>query len=122
MVHLPIQFQGSFGETILEAFFDENLSFSLVCEATIKSIATPIQKPNSKMVFNELTGFSIVTDKTVCLDFLVNGLMLSDEFLVVENLSTQVIFGATTLRKWRIKLDISNNALLLNPQVAQFRL
>lgn len=77
---------------------------------------------NQKSVANSVSGFSTTTNRVVCLDFLVNGLLLSDEFLVVENLPEQAIFGATTLRKWRIKLDVENNSLLVNPNVAKFKL
>jgi hypothetical protein len=70
MVQLPIQLQGAYGEAIFEAIFDDNLSFSLVCEAAIEHLAKSVQKPNPVRAFNESTGFSIVSNKAVCLDFI----------------------------------------------------
>ena len=38
------------------------------------------------------------------LDFEINDVRLSDEFMVVPYLSEEVIIGVTTMQKWRIKL------------------
>ncbi|HRG92123.1 MAG TPA: hypothetical protein PLZ10_04195, partial [Chitinophagaceae bacterium] len=53
------------------------------------------------------------------LDFEVNEINLSDEFMVVPRLSEEVIIGATTMQKWRIKLDFEHDAVIIDPKVAK---
>jgi hypothetical protein len=43
--------------------------------------------------------------------------LMSDEFFVVPNLSEEVIIGAATLQKWRIKLDFEHEVVVLNPKM-----
>jgi hypothetical protein len=45
--------------------------------------------------------------------------MLSDEFMVVKNLSEDAIIGVTTLQKWRIKLDFDTDSVEVDPKVAK---
>ena len=39
---------------------------------------------------------------------------MSDEFIVVPDLSEDIIIGATTIRKWRIKLDFEHNTIVVS--------
>jgi len=55
----------------------------------------------------------------VTLDFYVNDILLSDEFLVVPNLSEEVIIGAATLQKWRIKLDFEHDQVMVDARPAK---
>ncbi|WP_255035206.1 hypothetical protein [Lacihabitans soyangensis] len=48
--------------------------------------------------------------------------MLSDEFLVVPGLSKNVVIGAATMRKWRIKLDFKQDMVIVDPKVAKMQL
>jgi hypothetical protein len=48
--------------------------------------------------------------------------LLSDEFLVVPGLSEEAIIGATTMQKWRIKLDFGHDQLFVDPRVAKLQL
>jgi len=56
------------------------------------------------------------------LDFYVNGLRMTDEFMVVPNLSESVIIGATKLQKWKIKLDFEHDTIIIDPRVAKLKL
>jgi hypothetical protein len=40
-------------------------------------------------------------------------------FLVIDNISEDVILGANTLQKWRIKLDFEHDTIIVNPKVAK---
>ena len=45
-------------------------------------------------------------------DFYLNDVLLSDEFLVVPGLSEEVIIGAATMQKWRIKINFEHEDLI----------
>ena len=44
---------------------------------------------------------------------------MSDEFMVVPNLSEDAIIVATTMQKWRIKLDFEHNTVIIDPKIAK---
>jgi hypothetical protein len=65
--------------------------------------------------------FIEITD-VIRLDFLINDVLLSDEFLVVPGLSEEVIIGAATLQKWRIKLDFEHDNVHIDPRAGKLQL
>ena len=46
-------------------------------------------------------------------------LRLSDEFLVIPDLSEEVIIGVNTLQKWRIKLDFELERPVIEERIAK---
>lgn len=56
------------------------------------------------------------------LDFYINDILLSDEFIVVPGLSEEVVIGAATMQKWRIKLDFGQDRLVVDPRVSKMQL
>ena len=67
-------------------------------------------------------GHYIEIKERVTLDFYINDVLLSDEFLVVPGLSEEAIIGAATLKKWRIKLDFEHDQVIVDPKVAKLQL
>ena len=58
-----------------------------------------------------IAGELIEANYVCLLDFYIKGLPFSDEFLVVPNLQEPIVFGVTTIRKWRIQLDYQQNTV-----------
>lgn len=56
---------------------------------------------------------------TTRLDFYHEDVRLSDELLVVPGLSEEVIIGAATMQKWKLKLDFENDRVIVDPRVAK---
>jgi len=52
----------------------------------------------------------------------VKGIEISDNVVVVDKLAEDLIIGAGTLQKWRIKLDLENDDVLIDPHVAELKL
>jgi hypothetical protein len=67
-------------------------------------------------------GHFIEIKEAVRLDFYIHDVLLSDEFLVVPNLSEEAIIGAATLQKWRIKLNFEDDKVEVDPKVAKLQL
>ena len=44
---------------------------------------------------------------------------MSDEFMVVPDLSEEAIIGVNTMQKWRIKLDFEHDRIIVDPKVVQ---
>lgn len=58
----------------------------------------------------------------ITLDFYIDDVLLSDEFLVVPGLSEEVIIGAATMQKGRIKLNFEDDRVEVDPKVAKMQL
>lgn len=119
-VNLPIHYEGSLGEKTLKTSFDKSVLYSCIDAGLIKNLCTKSCLPHIKM-FN-FNGLPFEVYHVAMLDFYINKLQLSDEVMVVPNLSEQVIIGELTIRKWRMQLDFEKNSIYVDPKIAQFRI
>jgi hypothetical protein len=119
ILRLPLRFEGSKGEKNLYALFDSGASYSCITEelaaelANLETLHTPMQLATAS------TDTFMMIRNTSRLDFYHDDIRLSDEFLVVPGLSEEVIIGANTMQKWRLKLDFENDNVIVDPRVAK---
>ena len=133
-----IEIFGSKGSRKLIALFDSGATYSIISKNTAQQVEifTPLPQPKKLKIAD---GNFITITHAVRIDFKINGITLSDEFLVVEDslfqsickilhpndflvfekLPEDVIPGASTMQKWRIKLDFENENVIINPDVAK---
>lgn len=64
----------------------------------------------------------IIVKERLLLGFYVEGVLLSDEFLLVPGLSEEAVIGAATMQQWRIKLDFEHDTVHVDPKVAKMQL
>ena len=109
IIKLFIHFQGSKSEKTMPSLFDSQATYSCINAADALRIAeiTPLRKSKTVLISGKL----IETNAVCLLDFYINDGLFSDEFLVAPNLQESVVFGATTIRKWRIELDYQHNTI-----------
>ena len=86
----------------------------------MEGIEKPVRLRHTKEVATASEGHYVKISHRVALDFYLDDLALSDEFMVVPNLSEEAILGVTTLQKWRIKLDFENDTVSVDPKIAKF--
>lgn len=67
-------------------------------------------------------GHFIGVEERVTLDFYLEDVLLSDEFLLVPGLSEEAIISAATMQKWRLKLDFEKDTVHVDPKVARLQL
>ncbi|MFT4153730.1 retropepsin-like aspartic protease [Parafilimonas sp.] len=119
VIRLPLRFEGSKGEQNLYALFDSGATYSCINEEIAEGLEvfTTLHTP---MRMATATATTIMEIKNrVTLDFYHYDTRLTDEFYVIPDLSEQVIIGASTMQKWRIKLDFENDTIILDPTVAK---
>lgn len=119
IIRVPLRFEGSKGEKHLYALFDSGATYSCISGSLVEQleILTPLHTPMKLSTASDTTFMEI----TNCarLDFYHEDTRLSDEFLVVPGLSEEAIIGATTMQKWRLKLDFENDNVIVDPRVAK---
>jgi len=52
----------------------------------------------------------------------LNGDRFSEEFMVIDKLSEDVLIGAKTLQSWRMKLDFEHDEVIYEPRVRKLRI
>jgi hypothetical protein len=119
IIRLPLRFEGSKGEKHLYALFDSGATYSCINDTLVDEleILTPLHTPMKLATASSSTYMEITN--TCRLDFYHDDVRLSDEFLVVPGVSEEVIIGAATMQKWRLKLDFENDKVIVDPRVAK---
>lgn len=119
IIKLPLRYEGSKGEKTLYTLFDSGATFSCISAdhagelATLEKMRTPLE------IATAARDTYLRIEYRISLDFYYNDIRLSDEFMVIPNISEDVILGANTLQKWRIKLDFEHDTVLIDPKVAK---
>jgi hypothetical protein len=122
VIKIPLLYVGSKGEKQLYTLFDSGANLSCIDRAYLANLETPISLGRVRKLATASEGHFIEINERVTLDFYINDVLLSDEFLVVPGLSEEVIIGAATLQKWRIKLDFEHDTVEVDPKVAKLQL
>jgi hypothetical protein len=76
----------------------------------------------TRLIGTASEGHFIEITHRITLDFYIDDVLLSDEFLLVPGLSEEAIIGAATMQKWRIKLDFEHDRAIVDPKVAKMQL
>jgi hypothetical protein len=122
IIKIPIFFVGSKGEKNIYTLFDSGANLSCIHPDMVKDIETPVSLGRTRHISTASEGHYIEVKFRVSLDFYLDDVLLSDEFLVVPGLSEDAIIGAATMQKWHIKLDFEIDKPIVDPKVAKMQL
>ncbi|MCX7043960.1 MAG: retropepsin-like aspartic protease [Candidatus Sumerlaeota bacterium] len=122
LLERTMQFRGSKGRADLKALFDTGATYSCIHPAQAEALAQSQALPDPLEMEIAQEGYRMRITHRIRLDFYLNDLRLTDEFMIVPALSEQAIIGATTMQKWKIKLDFEHDQVLTDPRVAKLKL
>jgi Retroviral aspartyl protease len=122
IIRSPLLFRGTKNDKYLYGLFDSGANLSAIRKDLAEhiDILIPLPEPIRLATANS-SDFMIVNYKFVC-QFFLNDVPLSDEFLVLEDLSEEVIIGAATMQKWRMKLDFEHDTVSVDSKVAKLQI
>lgn len=104
------------------ALFDSGATYSFIKREIAEAVGL-IDKLSQPMVFETAkTNEYITIDERMTTDFYIDIYRLSDEFLVSDNITEDVIIGVHTMQKWRLKLDFEHDQVLVDPRVTRLML
>ncbi|MGH7774701.1 MAG: retropepsin-like aspartic protease [Candidatus Binatia bacterium] len=113
---------GDKGERRLHILFDTGASASFVRRDVVERIATAVKLPSPETyTLGDGIG-KLRVNETVVLHLSIEGIRISDNFIVAPQLSDDVIIGANTMQKWRIKLDLENEKVIVDKRMARLLL
>ena len=119
IISQQVKFAGSKGEADVETFFDSGASYSFIKKSVAEKLGFLDMLPEIMLFETAKENESISIKQAIRLAFLINDVKLSDEFLVAETLSEDVIIGASTMQKWRIKLDFDNDKVIVDKKASR---
>jgi hypothetical protein len=122
VIKLPLLFVGSKGEKNLYTLFDSGANLSCIHPDFVQQLGNTEKLGRKRLVGTASADHFIEIKERITLDFYLNEILLSDEFLVVPGLSEEAIIGAATMQKWRIKLDFEHDTVFVDPKVAKMQL
>jgi hypothetical protein len=122
VIKLPLLFAGSEGEKNLYTLFDSGANLSCINPDYVSNLETPTPLGRVRNISTASEGHFIQVKEAIRVDFYLNDVLLSDEFLLVPGLSEEAIIGAATMQKWRIKLDFEHDTVHVDPKVAKMEL
>lgn len=113
---------GDKGERRLQVLFDTGAGASFIRRDVADRIVTTLRLSSPK-TFTLGDGVGrLRVNETAILYVYVEGVEISDNFIVAPRLSDEVIIGANTLQKWRVKLDLENEKVIVDKRMARLLL
>lgn len=122
IIRLPLLYRTCETEKYLYTLFDSGADLSCVHPDQAAALGGVIALVRPRRVGTASEGHYIVVDSKVVLEFCINDVPLSDEFLVVPGLTEEAVIGAATMQKWRIRLDFEHDRVSVNPRLMRMRL
>ncbi len=118
----PLLFVGSKGEKHLYTLYDSGVNLSCIHPDHAEELGIAEHLGRTRLIGTASEGHFIEITHRITLDFYIDDILLSDEFLVIPGLSEEAIIGAATMQKWRIKLDFEHDRAIVDPKVAKMQL
>ena len=116
---------GSKGSARRRALFDSGASYSIIRGDVAEAIAglEPLPDPENYVFETARAGDTIRATHSVRLDFRFDDSQarFSDEFVVFDDCSEEVIIGAKTLQAWGIKLDFDREEVIYRKTAQRLR-
>jgi len=122
IIEKKLKLIGSKGAAEARALFDSGATYSFIQPELARQLERPARLSAPRRFGTAKKGQCLTASERVVLDFRLDGMVLSDEFMLLSGLTEEVIIGAATMQKWRIKLDFENDKVILDPRAAKLRL
>lgn len=121
LIYKDVSLKGDKGEGKFRTLWDNGSSESFVRRDLAEKVGT-ILKLSALREFERGKGTLLVAQSTGILDVEVEGYNLFWHFLVVSDLSEELIIGADFLQRWKIKLDSQNERIIIDPKALKLKL
>jgi predicted aspartyl protease len=122
IIERKLLFEGAVGEKYLTALFDSGATYSCIRPDLTDSLDKLIPVRHPFRVELAQKGKDIKITQAIRLDFYIDNYHFSDEFMIIPDLSEEVIIGAGTMQKWHLKLDFEKGEIIIDPKVTRLKL
>ena len=118
-----VEIIGDKGKTTAKTLFDSGASDSVIREDIAKKIATLIKWEEPVFFILGDGDSTMQSEYSTDIRFVLEGSIYPPQrVIVVGKLEEDFIFGADALQRWKIKLDMENEDLILDKSVLRLRI
>lgn len=121
LIYKEIMLRGDKGEGRFQALWDNGSSESFIRRDLAGNVGT-ILRLSAPRQFEMGKGMLSVEESTGIVNVKVEGFDLFWHFLVVPDLSEELIIGADFLQRWKIKLDPESERIIIDPKALKLKL
>lgn len=124
LINRKIVLAGSKGRKEVTAFFDSGASYSCINKKTADELAH-LEPLSEVMEFETAESDSmIIAQYGIRVDFFFTDTprRFTDELFVIDDLSEELIIGATTMQKWKIRLDFEHEEVIYDKRMHRLRI
>ena len=121
LIYKEVVLRGDKGEGKFRALWDNGSSESFIRKDLAEKVGT-ISRLSAPRKFEMGKGDLLVGESTGIVDVEVEGYNLFWHFLVVPDLSEELIIGADFLQRWEIKLDPESERIIIDPKALKLKL
>lgn len=122
VIQKKIKLKGSKGSKEVEAIFDSGATYSCIQPELADKLGNIEPLPEIMDFTTAKQGEKLQAKEAIRLNFYLNGYRFSDEFMLIPNLSEEVIIGTKTLQAGRMKLNFETDEVVIDPRVTKLRL
>ena len=120
-----VTIEGSMGTRRCLALFDSGASYSIIRRDIAEQVARLELLPDPEnWIFETAEAGRLVETRyrvTLNFQFADSRAHFSDEFVVFDKLSEELIVGATTMQKWQIRLDFKAEEVIYRKTAVRLR-
>lgn len=117
-----VRLVGSKGEVEVTALFDSGATYSFVNRRIAEKIEAIAALPEPMRFATAKVGTVVEARERIAVNFYIDGVRYSDEFLVLDEMAEDLIIGASTMQKWGVKLDMEQEKVELTRRDYKLRL
>ena len=119
-IYKQLFLQGNIADRQVTALFDTGASRCFIERDIAYNISTLTKAPHA-LTFEMALG-TLETDEVILASVLIDGYRLYGTFIVVPNLSEELILGADFLQQSKIKLDPDQEEVTVDPAALRLKL
>lgn len=117
-----VRLVGSKGEVEVTALFDSGATYSFMKREIAEQIENVVSLTRALSFQTANPDAPVAPSGRIAVDFVIDGVWYSDEFLVLDRTTEELIIGASTMQKWGIKLDMEQEKVELTRRDYKLRL
>jgi hypothetical protein len=122
LIRIPVLFETITGNKSLITLFDTETNFSCINNEVAQHFGEAIPLQSTRRIITTSSHRHKDISEIMILDFTINDVRFFDSFFLVEGLSEEIVIGASTIQRWKIKFDSYNNMVIVDPKAAILRL
>lgn len=117
-----IEIQGDKGKVPVKALFDTGSSNSLIKREIADKIATILKLPTPKEFLLGDGEGRIKAEESIVIDIFIKDVVVFYYAIVVDKLAEEFIIGADMMQRWKIKLDLEKEDVIIDEKALVLRL